>query len=84
MDGQYRRAKCKTGRMKATARWRERKSVVNDQVKSIHNELIDHLEKSTPSQVRCRLRIDFDNGILWPVIMVYSPIGEAWRKIHDI
>lgn len=84
MDRRDRRAKCKTGRMKATARWREQKVVVNGRVKSIHNELLDLLEKSTLPQIQRRLRMDFDDGILWPVIMVYTPIRGPWREIHDI
>ena len=32
--------------MKATARWRERKSVVNGKVKALHNKFIGLLEVS--------------------------------------
>jgi hypothetical protein len=67
--------------MRATARWRERKSTVNSKVKSIHHGLIAHLEGSMSHQVRNEVRFAFDDSILWPVIMVYTPIRGRWRGL---
>jgi len=66
--------------MKVTARWRERKSVVNGKVKTLHSELIGLLEGSMSIQVRTEIRSGFDDSILWPVIMVTSPIRSRWRE----
>ena len=66
--------------MKATARWRERKSAVNGKVKALHNEFIGLLEVSMSNQVRNEIRSGFDDSILWPVIMVTSPIRSRWRE----
>ena len=66
--------------MKATARWRERKSVVNGKVKALHNEFIGLLEESMSMQVRNEIRSGFDDSILWPVIMVCTPIKGQWRE----
>jgi len=66
--------------MRATARWRERKSVVNGKIKTLHSELIGLLEESMSMQVRTEIRSGFDDSILWPVIMVYTPIRGRWRE----
>jgi len=66
--------------MKVTARWRERKSVVNGKVKTLHSELIGLLEGSMSIQVRTEIRSGFDDSILWPVIMVCTPIKGQWRE----
>jgi hypothetical protein len=66
--------------MRATARWRERKSVVNGKIKILHSELIGLLEGSMSMQVRTEIRSGFDDSILWPVIMVYTPIRDRWRE----
>jgi hypothetical protein len=66
--------------MRATARWRERKSVVNGKIKTLHSELIGLLEGSMSMQVRTEIRSSLDDSILWPVIMVTSPIRSRWRE----
>jgi len=66
--------------MKATARWRERKSIVNGKVKALHNEFMGLLEVSMSNQVRTEIRSGFDDSILWPVIMVCTPIKGQWRE----
>jgi len=66
--------------MRAAARWRERKSVVNGKIKTLHSELIGLLEGSMSMQVRTEIRSGFDDSILWPVIMVYTPIRSQWRE----
>ena len=67
--------------MRATARWRERKSVVNGKMKILHSELIGLLEGSMSMQVRTEIRSGFDDSILWPVIMVTSPIRSQFRDL---
>jgi len=52
--------------------------VVNGKINTLHGELIGLLEGSMSMQVRTEIRSGFDDSILWPVIMVCTPIKGQW------